>query len=54
MHLGSAREPYVVHKCHGNIADLSFVPYEDVLGVGHAGGFSSMLVPGYHQTYLRV
>ena len=38
--------PYMKHKVHRKITDLHFVPFEDVVGVGHAGGFSSILVPG--------
>uniref|UniRef100_A0A7I4YPA7 BING4CT domain-containing protein n=1 Tax=Haemonchus contortus TaxID=6289 RepID=A0A7I4YPA7_HAECO len=46
MHLGICHEPYLVNRCGGPATDLAFVPYEDVLGVGHGGGFTSMLVPG--------
>lgn len=28
------------------ISSLSFCPYEDVLGIGNSGGFSSIIVPG--------
>lgn len=28
------------------ISGLEFCPYEDVLGVGHANGMCSMLIPG--------
>ena len=38
--------PYMKHKVHRKVTDLHFVPFEDVVGVGHAGGFSSILVPG--------
>lgn len=39
--------PYMSHQVEtGSIRDLRFVPYEDVLGIGHAGGFSTILVPG--------
>ena len=40
-------EPYLYfHRPHCYISDLQFVPYEDVLGIGHSKGFSSILVPG--------
>ncbi len=39
--------PYLTHSCdQGALRDLAFVPYEDVLGMGGAGGVTTMLVPG--------
>lgn len=38
--------PYIKHQVFKNVTDIGFCPYEDVLGVGHSGGFSSVLVPG--------
>jgi len=38
--------PYLKHKVWKNVRDIHFVPYEDLLGIGHASGFSSILVPG--------
>jgi len=28
------------------VNQITFCPYQDVLGVGHSGGFSSMVIPG--------
>ena len=38
--------PYMRHTVFKNITALDFCPYEDILGVGHGAGFSSMIVPG--------
>ncbi|KAL4219672.1 WD repeat-containing protein 46 [Mactra antiquata] len=39
-------KPYLMHDLHSSVNSLNFCPYEDVLGVGHSSGFSSLLVPG--------
>ncbi|KAL6059844.1 putative U3 small nucleolar RNA-associated protein 7 [Balamuthia mandrillaris] len=39
--------PYMKHLILGaSIVDMHFVPYEDVLGIGHSKGMSSIVVPG--------
>lgn len=42
------REPYMRHVLGGvgGLVSLRFCPWEDVLAAGHAGGLSSLLVPG--------
>ena len=41
------RAPYMRHELPGKmVAKVAWRPYEDVLGVGHSDGFTSMVVPG--------
>ncbi|RWS26712.1 WD repeat-containing protein 46-like protein [Leptotrombidium deliense] len=43
----TATEPYIRHKLGLNtIKHIQFCNYEDVLGIGHSHGFTSILVPG--------
>jgi len=42
-----ANGPYMTHLLPGCASESArFCPYEDFLGIGHSGGFCSMLVPG--------
>lgn len=42
-----ATSPYMVHPMNGSqVETVRFCPYEDVLGVGHQKGFSSIIIPG--------
>ncbi|GAB6021941.1 hypothetical protein CHUAL_006102 [Chamberlinius hualienensis] len=38
--------PYMSYRVGHQISDFAFCPFEDVLGIGHQAGFSSILVPG--------
>uniref|UniRef100_A0A8C3V7A7 BING4 C-terminal domain-containing protein n=1 Tax=Catharus ustulatus TaxID=91951 RepID=A0A8C3V7A7_CATUS len=43
---GSPPRPFLQHRAPKPPQGLQFCPFEDVLGVGHGLGFSSILVPG--------
>lgn len=39
--------PYMKHlQSASQVSDLAFCPWEDILGLGHAKGFSSLIIPG--------
>lgn len=41
------KDPYMSHLIPGSqVQSTRFVPFEDILGVGHNFGFSSLIVPG--------
>ena len=40
------KEPYLIFYRDAQVEKMRFVPYEDVLGIGHSQGLSSILVPG--------
>ncbi|KAK6195627.1 hypothetical protein SNE40_001015 [Patella caerulea] len=40
------KSPYLIHRLDSCISGLQYCNYEDVLGVGHSNGFSSLLIPG--------
>uniref|UniRef100_A0A182P6Q4 BING4 C-terminal domain-containing protein n=1 Tax=Anopheles epiroticus TaxID=199890 RepID=A0A182P6Q4_9DIPT len=42
----SKMKPYIRHRTNGMISSVRFCPYEDILGVGTAKGFVSLIVPG--------
>lgn len=44
----NVEKPYLKHHADGMIDDVRFCNFEDVLGMGHEKGFTSILVPGEH------
>lgn len=39
--------PYMTHTFPGTaVNDMRFCPFDDVLGVGHGSGFTSLIIPG--------
>ncbi|XP_041481473.1 WD repeat-containing protein 46-like [Lytechinus variegatus] len=38
--------PYMMHELRYPITNMGFCPYEDVLGVSHFHGYTSLLIPG--------
>lgn len=47
MHLSKQVSPYMSHLVEGTrIESCRFAPFEDVLGLGHTKGMTSLLVPG--------
>lgn len=47
-HIEKQNIPYLRHNTSSkyNVNNLEFVPFEDLVGLGHSKGFSSIIVPG--------
>jgi U3 small nucleolar RNA-associated protein 7 len=43
---GNITYPYMKHEVFKPVTEIHFCPYEDVMGIGHGAGFTSILVPG--------
>jgi U3 small nucleolar RNA-associated protein 7 len=46
MNESNSKTSYLTHSLKENVQNIQFCPYEDVLGIGHSQGISSILVPG--------
>lgn len=44
--LRTQEAPYMIHEQRYPVTNMGFCPYEDVLGVSHFQGYSSLLIPG--------
>ncbi|XKL69028.1 hypothetical protein PGB90_006797 [Kerria lacca] len=44
--LTNVKYPYMRHRLRSRIGNIEFCPYEDVLGIGHQSGYTSILIPG--------
>ena len=54
--LGSkASAPYMTHRLMDGVqlADMQFVPYEDVMGLSSYDGYSSILIPGACKLWVK-
>jgi len=40
------KRPYMQHQASSEVRGMRFCPFEDVLGLGHAQGYSSLIIPG--------
>ncbi len=59
----TVEHPYMTHKVFKTVSEIQFAPFEDAMGIGHAAGFTSILVPGrdpkakswklYHSFYFK-
>ena len=38
--------PYMKHKAPGIVRTVKFMPFEDVMAIGHDQGYSQIVVPG--------
>ena len=46
------RAPYLMHRLRGEANVVEFCPFEDCLGIGHSGGFTSIIVPGLYISFV--
>ncbi|EPR80066.1 WD repeat protein [Spraguea lophii 42_110] len=42
----STISPYLSGRIKNNISNLTFIPHEDILSIGHAKGIESFIIPG--------